>query len=336
MPLIITPGQLSQLAELYHQLGSMTEAGLGLPQAIDHLQRTAPSAKTREHLAAISLRLQQGFTLSEAMRQVHGWLPAFDVSLIEAGEKSGRLDSGFKLLGEYYRNRAELIRSVIGNLAYPVFIAHIAVVVFPIRFLTGLVLSDGLTAFVIQKLAILVPVYTVVIGGTYLCQARHGERWRSIVEKLFHPVPLLGSARRSLAVARTAAALEALINAGVNIIPAWELAATASGSPSLRRAVLAWKPLLENGQTPAEILTRRREFPELFTSLYHSGEISGKLDDSLKRLHHHFQEEGQRKLHSFAKWSGHAVHIGIMLAVAWQIISFYLNYFNQINQAIGS
>ena len=147
---------------------------------------------------------------------------------------------------------------------------------------------------------------------------------------------MLGSARRSLAVARTATALEALISAGLNIIPAWELAATASGSPALRRAVLAWKPLLENGQTPAEILTRRRDFPELFTSLYHSGEISGKLDDSLKRLHHRFQEEGQRKLHSFAKWAGHGVHIGIMLAIGWQVISFYLDYFNQINQAIGS
>lgn len=335
MPLIVTPRQLSQLAELYHQLASLTEAGIGLPQAIDHLHRTTPSNQVREHLASVSLQLQQGFTFSESLRGIPGWLPAFDISLIEAGEKSGRLDAGFKLLGEYYRDRAQLVRSVIGNLAYPAFIAHIALLVFPMRYLTGLILNDGLTAFLVQKLVILVPLYGGIFFAIYLCQARHGEHWRAVMESWLHYVPILGSARRSLAVARGAAALEALISAGVNIIPAWELAATASGSPALRRAVLAWKPLLESGQTPAEILGKRREFPEMFASLYHSGEISGKLDDSLKRLHHHFQEEGTRKLHSFAKLSGHAVHLAIMLAVAWQVISFYLGYFSEINQAIG-
>ena len=36
-------------------------------------------------------------------------------------------------------------------------------------------------------------------------------------------------------------------------------------------------------------------FPDLFANLYSSGEVSGKLDETLKRLYAHYQEEGTHK-----------------------------------------
>jgi len=83
-------------------------------------------------------------------------------------------------------------------------------------------------------------------------------------------------------LSRLAGALEALLSAGVTIIEAWELAATACGSPSIRRTVMAWRPLVDGGQTPAEVVALRPDFPSLFANQYTSGEISGKLDDTLK------------------------------------------------------
>ena len=96
---------------------------------------------------------------------------------------------------------------------------------------------------------------------------------------------VLGTARQDLALARLAAALEALLNAGVPIIGAWELAATASGSPALRRSVEGWRPRLEQGSTPAELISESGQFPSVFSSLYHTGEISGQLDQTLNRIH---------------------------------------------------
>jgi type II secretory pathway component PulF len=129
-------------------------------------------------------------------------------------------------------------------------------------------------------------------------------------------------------------ALEALLNAGVTIIEAWELAANASGSPALRRAVLAWKPAVLSGQTPSEAVSRSREFPELFANLYHTGEISGQLDETLTRLHHLYQEEARRKLNALSTWLPKIIYFGIMLMIAWRVISFWQNYFGMINDAI--
>mgnify|MGYP001616869486 CR=1 FL=1 len=145
---------------------------------------------------------------------------------------------------------------------------------------------------------------------------------------------MLGAARRHLALARLSAALEALLNAGVSKINAWELAAAASGSPALRRAVLAWRPRLEeDGQPPSEVLSECTEFPEMFANQYHTGEISGTLDDTLRRLQRYYQEEGSRKLQMLSEWAPRLVYMAIMIVIAHQVVSFWVGYYNGILNA---
>src|SRR5207249_5145754 len=119
---------------------------------------------------------------------------------------------------------------------------------------------------------------------------RRGEAWRSFIERFIRPVPALGRAKHGMALARLAVALEALISAGVSIVDGWQLAADASGSPALRRAVLSWKPGIQAGETPGEMVSRSSAFPELFSNLYNTGEISGQLDDSLRQSEEHTSE----------------------------------------------
>ncbi len=250
MSLIITPGQLSQRADFYHQLGQLTGAGLGLIRALEQLQRNPPAPSYRKPIAQALAELAGGCTLADALERVEHWLPALDKALLQAGEQSGRLEASFQLLTDYY-------------------------------------------------------------------------------------IPVLGTARHYLALSRLAAALEALLNAGVTIVEAWEMAATASGSPALNRAVRAWRPLVDAGQTPAEVVRASPRFPELFANQYATGEISGRLDDTLRRLRLYYEEEGSRKLHAVAQWTPRAVYLLVVLLIAYQIIHFYLGYFGQIRDAGG-
>jgi type IV pilus assembly protein PilC len=165
----------------------------------------------------------------------------------------------------------------------------------------------------------------------YALQSKHGENWRSLVEKILRGVPILGKARHFLALSRLALALEALINAGVNIIQAWELAANACGSPALRRAIFAWRPQVEAGITPAAAVSNSPQFPEMFANFYRSGEVSGKLDEALNRLHRYYNEEGTRKIQAFAEWTPRAIYGIVAGIIAYKIIQFYSGYFNQIS-----
>jgi type II secretory pathway component PulF len=331
MPLIVTPGQLTHRAELYHQLAQLTAAGITLMQSLGQLERHPPARSFRPHLRGISISLTQGHTLTEALRG-ENWLPEFDVALIDAGERSGRLDQCFRLLGEYYADRARVARQVITDLLYPAALLHLAVFILPFaEFFT----SGNLVVYLAKTFGVLIPIYGITIALIYAGQSKHGESWRSLVEMVLRPFPMLGSARQYLSLARLAAALEALIAAGVTIIEAWELAAVACGSPGIKREVKTWRSDLLSGETPADKVSQSSWFPQLFANLYHSGEISGSLDDSLIKLRKYYQEEGTRKMHLVAKWVPFGIYFCIMMVIAFKIINFWMGYFSQIQSVVG-
>jgi type II secretory pathway component PulF len=155
------------------------------------------------------------------------------------------------------------------------------------------------------------------------------------VEEILDRLPLLGKARRSLAIARLSVALEALLNAGVNMLEAWKIAAAASGSVILRRVIASEMPRMIAGIPPSEIVRSRDEFPSNFATIYHSGEISGTLDDALRRSYVLFHEEGSRKLKQFIFGLAGVLVACVMLLVAFNIIKFYVGYFQQIGDAIN-
>jgi type II secretory pathway component PulF len=68
----------------------------------------------------------------------------------------------------------------------------------------------------------------------------------------------------------------------------------------------------------------------LFANLYRTGEVSGQIDQTLDRLHHHYQEEGSRRVHLIAQWLPRLIYLLILIAVAIQIIGFWTGYYDNI------
>jgi type II secretory pathway component PulF len=195
-----------------------------------------------------------------------------------------------------------------------------------------LFLSGDILAYVMKVATVLLPVYLLVAIIIVATHGERGENWRAIIERLMAFVPFWGAARRALALSRLSAALEGLMSAGVNIVEAWPLAAVASGSPQLCRTVEGWRPMLEAGRTPAELVTDSRRFPDLFSSQYAAGEVSGQLDENLERLRDYYQAEGSRKLEILAQWTPRIVYLLIMVVIAWKIIQFWVGYFGRISE----
>jgi type II secretory pathway component PulF len=330
MPLIVTPGQLSQKASFYHQLASMTRAGVGLVQGLQYLARNPPAASWRGPIQAVLQQLESGSTFSESLGPLQERLPEFDRALIEAGEQSGRLDASFQLLRGYYEERARLARGVLSDLAYPSVVFLLALLIFPPGLLGQLVWQGEVAPFIWQKTMILGPILLAGLFVLYACQGQRGEFWRSGIERFVRRIPILGAARHELALARLCAALEGLLSAGVSIVPAWKLAGAASGSPALRRALRDWPAQISAGVPPSDLLQASSEFPELFSNLYTTGEASGQIDETLRRLYAHYQEEGSRKLHAFAQWTPRLIYFAILLLVGYQVVSFWVGYYSGI------
>ncbi len=327
--LFVTPTTLERRAEFYYQLAALTEAGVRLREAIQSIRNSPPSSVYVEPLGRLVNSLDCGYAFTEALALSGRW-PELDLAILQAGEESGRLEQTFRMLEQYYRDRASLFGNVVRSLGYPIFVLHALVFIppFPHFFISG-----DLTLYLSQTFGILIPAYVVIAAVIWLFQTGRGERWQMLVERVFRFVPFLGSARRQLALARLAMALDALLNAGVSIVPAWKLAASASGSPTLKNTVNRWESEIDSGESPGELLATTNQFPEVFCNLYRTGEQAGRLDDSLKRLYRYYREQGERNMHTAAVWGPRLVYFIILGVVAYYVISFWSNYFSQIMDA---
>ena len=83
---------------------------------------------------------------------------------------------------------------------------------------------------------------------------------------------------------------------------------------------------------PSEMLRRSSVFPEVFRSLYTTGDMSGQLDSTLRRLQSYYEEQGTLKIQNLANWTPKLLFLIIALAIGYQVIKFYSGYFDQINQ----
>ena len=329
MPFIVTPGELNRRADFYHQLQQLTSAGLGIVPALNQLRKTSSSRGYRASTGLLLGEIEKGLPLGESLRAIPDWLPDFDITLVEAGEKSGRLDRCFRMLGDYYVERAKVAKRVIGGLAYPVFLLHLTAAV------ATLILFFWYPALAVLPLLGLAALYVLTFLGIYATQNKHSATWRGKIEFFLNLIPVMGKARKHLAIGRFSAALEALISAGVSIIEAWQLAAKASGSVRLQSTVESWVPALRSGKTPAEMLAESGAFPDVFTGQYTSGEISGKLDETLERMRDYYQEDGSQKVRLLAQWIPIGIYLLVLIIGGGFVIWFWTNYYDRLGASLG-
>jgi len=337
---MVTPGQLNRRAQLYDQLAATIAAGLPLMQALEMASRNRTLRGSQQTILSLLSNLREGYTFADSMKRVSGWLPEFDIALLSVGEESGRLDVAFRQLGRYYTTRARIITDTIKGLIVTIATLHVFLLVFPLGYLISLAqaIMDGsfvkCLPFLIQKFVVFGSLYGIVFFFIFACQGNRGEGWRALVENIFNCVPLLRTALKYLAIARLAAALDALSSAGVATVRTWEMSADACGSPRLKRQILEWAPKLETGITPAEMVNQIPYFPEMFSNLYQTAELSGKHDETLQRLHTYFEEEGFRLMQWFTRIMNGTIYGLIALLVGYNIIRFWVNYYNGLLSSV--
>lgn len=326
------PAGSRQRALFYHQLSALLEAGLPLFTTLDQLSRNPPAASLRPIATQLLSGLRRSQTFSESFRDLPGWAPEFDIALIEAGERSGRLELAFGVLARHHEAQATNWQTVLQEAAYPVLILHVAVFIVP---LPRFVQTGSVSLYLLNSVGTLAFGYLVALGLHWATRPIRPPAWRSMMERVLIRVPVLGSARSELALARLAGSLEALLSAGILVTEAWPMAARASGSQILDRAVATWREPLAHGVTPAELVAGSGLFPEMFSSAYATGEISGKLEEQLRRLARIHEEEGFRKLRTFSQWSPRLFYAFVSIWIAFQILAMAGGYVATLQELLG-
>ncbi len=311
---------------LYDSLAQLIRSGITFSSALEKLSRTSGGRLHRviERLRAGAAR---GQTVAESFAGQHPELGPMEASVLAAAERSGRLDHGLEQLAHYFEALARARETLIRKSAYPVFVLHFAIFVLaaPVAFL-----KSG-PEYLREVGTSLVLVYVVVAVLVLLIfMLRDAGATNASADQFLRRVPVAGRIRRSFALARFCLLYEVQLDAGLNVLEALPAAARASRSGMIRQAIERALPELRAGSQVGPLLAVSGAFPETMMRAFMVGEETGGIDRELQRMGLEFQKDALVRLELMAEWSAKLLYVGLVLYLAWRIISGYASYLKTI------
>lgn len=232
-----------------------------------------------------------------------------------AAEASGTLPHVLRSLSQARRARGELVRAVLGAVAYPALLMVMAGGLIVMLFVLGFALPRGLI-YTVATVAVLGSTAAWWISRRLRDPSMAADRW-----------PWLGKFSHALGELPYLTALRCSYGAGVPLREAQRQAATAARVPWVRARLGAVAADLERGEGLATAAARRGAVTEETLQLMRDGEQTGQLEDALLRAEQRRKEEVTRTLTWLARGVGIAAYASAALTVAWIAFSFYANLY---------
>ena len=294
----VTPRMLEYFTRL---LSSLLAAGVPLSRALIILGKEASNPVAASKWKAIYDSVVDGITLADSMATMPETFPRVYVAMVAAGETGGFLDLVLAQIADFQLRERDLRGKVTAAMLYPVILLVLAIAVMIVlmtffipRFQKMFETFGGqlplLTRMIIgvshwiRSYGIFVAVGLGVAAFMVRnwIASEHGRRkWEGFIIR----VPVLGPLLSQFAMARFCRMLGTLLNAGVPLVQALNVARRSIGNQILVDAVSnSIERVKEGAQLGASLADCRSLFPGSVLEMISVGEESGKLDQELIRI----------------------------------------------------
>jgi general secretion pathway protein F len=303
------------LALLTRQLATLLGAGLTIEQALNALIDQSERDGERHLLAAVRSDVLAGQPLARALGRHPAAFPQVYVTLVDAGERSGRLADVLARLADYTEEREQLRAKVALAFVYPALVTLVAVTVvtglllyvvpqvvqvfqnanqqlpFLTRALIGL--SDFLRVY--GGFVVIAIVLAALAARAALGVPRLRAHWHARVLRL----PVVGALVRGLNTARLAATLAILVGSRVPLLASLRAGVGVVSNLPMKHALEDAAARVQEGASLSRSLGASRRFPPLMVHMIASGESSGRLAEMLERTATQSTRDLERRIAAF-------------------------------------
>jgi general secretion pathway protein F len=279
------------LARAYRQLADLLRAGVPLLKGLRLLGRGKSNPALSGILAQVAEEVAQGERLADALARHPEIFPGPQVAMVRAGERGGFLEQVLARLGAYLERQAEVRARIIGSLIYPAILIVFGslVIVGTMVFLVPrfrdfykrieiplptqilLATSDLLTTWWPALLALLVAAVCA-----FLWARRKPHIRRRVAESVVR-IPTIGPLIKGIATARFTRTLGTLLENGIPVITAMQIARDAAGHPTLADAVDRAIEAVRGGESLAPPLASSGFLEEDVIEMVSVGESANNL-----------------------------------------------------------
>lgn len=288
------------LIVFYIEFANLIRAGVPLLVSLHTLTTQVASRKLGKTLEDISRAVEGGESFSGALEHYPAVFQKLFVSMVKAGEASGKLDTILSHYAVYCEHQAEMRQKILGAIFYPTILlcASIAVVLFIVSFLiphfAAMFMRVGiplpLPTLILYKIGMILKQF-----GLFLClfflTAFFGVRFysstpagRLFLDQWALKYPVWGPLQRKVAISRFARTLGMLLASGVPILQCLEIVREVVGNEVLGRVIGQARLAVEKGMKISESLRVSGEFPLEVLQMVAVGEETGGVDEMLLKI----------------------------------------------------
>lgn len=292
---------VSDLSMMTRQLATLLKANIPLVDSLAAVSEQVENQFLAGVIGEIKNSVNEGGQLFKAMAKYPKVFDKIYVSLCEAGEMSGTLDTILIRLAEFKEGQTELNAKVKSALLYPILMLGFTMILLAVLFI-----------YVIPKIVVVfeaspelqLPWYSVVvidISGflvnywhilivsvvvTYLMfrNWKNTPTGREQWDAIFLKIPLIGKLGRIVAVSRFTRTLSTLLNGGVPMLTAMGIVRNVVDNEVIAKAIDIGRENISEGESIAGPLKKSGQFPPIVIHMINIGEKTGELENMLLQV----------------------------------------------------
>ena len=286
----------------------MIAAGVSLPRALEILSAQAKSKYFKKILVDIKDEIIKGTAFSVALKKYPRIFPEIYHSMIQVGEKTGKMEEILNILTLQLERVYELRSKIRGAMVYPAVIVA-AMLIIGVIMLVKVVpqLSKtfqeleinlppmtlfvvGLGDFLAHRWYLVIAILSLLIFGmAALLRNKVGKRY---FDAWLLKIPVLSGLIKKINCAYTSLTLSALIQGGVPIVTALGISAGAVTNTYFKEALKDAAKRVQEGERLSKSMSK---FPNLYSNLFlqmlRVGEETGETSSMLAKLADFFEDQ---------------------------------------------
>lgn len=321
-------------------LATLISAGFPVLEALSSIAEQIEQLRMREVVVQIRERVREGAPLSEALGIFPELFSGMFVSMVRAGEKSGRLEEILFQLADYLDKRETLKNQLVTSLAYPILMTLVGVGI--VAFLLVYIVPQLTVLFTQSNRELPLPTTLLLatsdLFGRYWWAAIAGivmlyggfTRWirseqgRRTFDGFKLRMPVFGLLFRKIAISRFVRTLGILLSSGVPILQALEIVRHVVANEVLAESLDQTRKAVSQGANLATPLRQSGLFPPMVIDMISAGQKSGQLEKMLLRLADDYDREVEGTLEMLTSLLEPVIIIGMGFTVGFIVLAVLL------------
>jgi type IV pilus assembly protein PilC len=332
------------IAIFSRQLATMLSSGIPLVQALDIVGNGHDNPGMQKLIMSVKSEIEGGNSLASALAKHPVYFDDLFVSLVEAGEQAGALETLLDKIATYKEKTEAIKKKIKKALFYPTAVMVVAVIV------TAILLIFVIPEFenLFKGFGADLPAFTRMVvdlskfvrsegiwivlgigagGYTFFYFKKRSRAMREMLDRISLKLPIIGPILDKSCVARFARTLSTMFSAGVPLVEGLESVSGATGSIVYEKAVLSIRDEVATGMRLQQAMQNVDLFPNMVIQMIAVGGESGSLDEMSAKVADFYEDDVDAAVDGMSSLLEPLIMAVLGVLVGGLVVAMYLPIF---------